>query len=804
MSVKLRDLIKNVRACKTAAEERECITKESSLIRTSFKKEEVEYRHRNVAKLLFIHMLGYPTHWGQMECVKLVASPNYSDKRIGYLALMLLVDEKQEVLTLVTQCLKNDLNHQNHFIAGLALCTMGNISSAGIARDLAPEIEKLLGSSHPYVRKKAALCAIRVLRKCPDLMENFVPRIRALLSEKSHGVLITGVTLMTELCKTDLHNVEFFRRLVPTLVRVLKNLVMSGYAPEYDVSGITDPFLQVKILRLLGLLGKGDNESSDIMNDILAQVATNTDNTRNAGNSILYECVQTIMYIESESALRVLAINVLGRFLQNRDNNIRYVALNTLAKVVHVDVEAVQRHRNTIVDCLKDVDVSIRRRALELLYLLVNENNIQILVGELLNYLAASTADIRADLADKICNATERFAPNKHWHVDTILRVMQIAGNHVREDVTSNLINLIASSAELHDYATQKMYSALKEDVTQQTLVQVSVWCIGEFGNLIVNQGISETEVINLLERIFKSSVVPTTKVYCLTACMKLTTRFSSASVERLKSIITSFQNNIDVELQQRACEYLKIFNAGDTVRKALMEPIPVQEESKSKVKSSSIGSPQSNSLLGDWEEPPKATTEKSSAPPPSSTSTSSGLDFMNELFGSGPSSNPPPQQKTNTSNSVDLLSDLIGLGTSSTPVAPVNQSTQSVQSILSGTIPPFIAFQKNGLTITFNVLKQPSNPNITTVNVSFSNSQFSPMTNFEFKAAVPKYIKLQVNPPSGNVIAPNNTGSITQVIKLMNTLHGEKPLLMKTKIDYQLDGVPISETSDVSFPPNC
>lgn len=31
----------------------------------------------------------------------------------------------------------------------------------------------------------------------------------------------------------------------PTLVRILKNLVISGYAPEYDVGGITDPFLQV-------------------------------------------------------------------------------------------------------------------------------------------------------------------------------------------------------------------------------------------------------------------------------------------------------------------------------------------------------------------------------------------------------------------------------------------------------------------------------------------------------------------------------------------------------------------------------
>ena len=106
-------------------------------------------------------------------------------------------------------------------------------------------------------------------------------------------------------------------------------------------------------------------------------MATNTESAKNAGNAILYECVQTIMAIEVESGLRVLAINILGRFLINRDNNIRYVALNTLHKVVASDPQAVQRHRNTIVDCLKDADSSIRQRALELVYALVNEANIK-------------------------------------------------------------------------------------------------------------------------------------------------------------------------------------------------------------------------------------------------------------------------------------------------------------------------------------------------------------------------------------------------------------------------------------------
>ena len=57
--MKLRELIKTVRSCKTAQEEREVIAKECAGIRTSFKEGENSYRARNVAKLLYIHMLGY-------------------------------------------------------------------------------------------------------------------------------------------------------------------------------------------------------------------------------------------------------------------------------------------------------------------------------------------------------------------------------------------------------------------------------------------------------------------------------------------------------------------------------------------------------------------------------------------------------------------------------------------------------------------------------------------------------------------------------------------------------------------------
>jgi AP-1 complex subunit gamma-1 len=42
------------------------------------------------------------------------------------------------------------------YTVGLALCTLGNIASAEMARDLCEEVERLLGSSNAYIRKKVS------------------------------------------------------------------------------------------------------------------------------------------------------------------------------------------------------------------------------------------------------------------------------------------------------------------------------------------------------------------------------------------------------------------------------------------------------------------------------------------------------------------------------------------------------------------------------------------------------------------------------------------------------------------------
>ena len=42
----------------------------------------------------------------------------------------------------------------NQYVVGLALAAIGNIASAELARDCAPDVEKLLDYPNPYIRKK--------------------------------------------------------------------------------------------------------------------------------------------------------------------------------------------------------------------------------------------------------------------------------------------------------------------------------------------------------------------------------------------------------------------------------------------------------------------------------------------------------------------------------------------------------------------------------------------------------------------------------------------------------------------------
>ncbi|KAK9707352.1 hypothetical protein RND81_07G191700 [Saponaria officinalis] len=870
---RLRDMIRSIRACKTAADERAVVRKECAAIRAAISENDPGYRHRNMAKLMFIHMLGYPTHFGQMECLKLIASPGFPEKRIGYLGLMLLLDERQEVLMLVTNSLKQDLNHTNQYIVGLALCALGNICSAEMARDLAPEVERLLQFRDPNVRKKAALCSVRIIKKVPDLAENFINPAAALLKEKHHGVLITGVQLCTDLCRASEDALEYFRKkCTDAVVKVLKDLVNSAYAPEYDVAGITDPFLHIRLLRFLRVLGHGDVDASDCMNDILAQVATKTESIKNAGNAILYECVETIMSIEDNSGLRVLAINILGRFLSNRDNNIRYVALNMLTRAINIDSQAVQRHRTTILECVKDSDASIRKRALELVYLLVNESNVKPLTKELIDYLEVSDHEFKGDLTTKICSIVDKFSPEKIWYIDQMMKVLCEAGNYVKDEVWHALIVVISNAVNLHGYTVRSLYKAVQASTEQETLVKVAIWCLGEYGDMLVNNvgmldieepiTVTESDAIDVIEMAIKHhNSDTTTRAMSLIALLKLSSRFPACS-QRVKEILLQHKGSLLLELQQRAIEFNSITERHQNIRPALMERMPVLDEATYNGRKGGSLPASVSSSNGPSANLPNGVLKAAAPAPPlvdlldlSSDDvpapSSSGGHFLQDLLGDLSPAPPLSGSSQNQKSGTDALLDLLSIGGSSPAAntsaipdilslslesknsgttldglssvlsipkqAPSPNGPAPIMDLLGGLsssqptiesnglqFPSIVAFESSNLKMTFDFAKESANPQTTSIKATFINLSANVYTDFIFQAAVPKFLQLHLDPASSTTLPASGNGSVTQSLRVTNSQHGKKPLVMRLRIGYKVNGKDVLEEGQISnFPRN-
>ncbi|CAO1621457.1 unnamed protein product [Parajaminaea phylloscopi] len=855
----LRALIKAIRACKTYAEERALIQKESAAIRTSFKDEDPLLRHNNIAKLLYIHMLGYPAHFGQIECLKLVATPRFTDKRLGYLGVMLLLDENTEVLTLVTNGLKNDMNHSNMYIVGLALATFGNIASEEMARDLSNEVERLMGSSNTYIRRKAAICAMRIVRKVPDLLDSFAGKAKQLLADKNHGVLLCAVTLSLELCKHEEARNEF-RDVVPLLVRHLKSLVTTGYSPEHDVSGITDPFLQVKILRLLRVLGKEDPAASETMNDVLAQVASNTEASKNVGNAILYETVMTILEIEAENGLRVMAINILGKFLSNRDNNIRYVALNTLNKVVAMDTNAVQRHRNIILDCLRDGDISIRRRALELSYALINEANVRVLTRELLAFLEVADNEFKLGLTTQISLAAEKLAPNKRWHIDTMLRVLKVAGNYVREEILSSFLRLTCHTPELQMYTVQRLYSALHDDFSQESLTLASVWMIGEFGELLLQGGSMEDDelvrdlspkaVVDLVASVLDSPYANShVRQWVLTSLAKLAVRFShdSAQTARIQQILGKYESSVDLELQQRSIEYDALLRRSD-IRDGVLEAMPPPEIKTTMVgtvsERRSVGSTRTDKdslldLMGD--DSTDATTSTGagangnrglsstqnthdlladifgggSDSPASASATAvqpSGKASVNDildLFGSASVSSPPPASGLNGSGASSSLAssglDIFGSSSASSmpssmgsPAATAPPAAAAAAAQQQAEQKGHVAYDDKGLKITLTPRTNPARPDIVLLLATFTSAV--DVTELSLQAAVPKSQKLQMLAASSTSVSPGDIKPAQQQMRILLGAPGQQ-VRLRLRIAFAAAGNKVQEQVDFTLP---
>lgn len=677
----LKSFIKAVRKSKTIADERAVIQKELAAIRTLFRDPHLDQlaRRTNIAKLMYLYIIGEKTHFGQVECIKLLALPLFADKRLGYLATMLILDENQEVLTLLTNLLDNDMQHPNAYIVGLALCCLGNIALPELARDLHANVEQILAkSTNGYLKKKAAIVAAKLVEKEPELCEYFAPQAAELVSDKSPSILMAALVLVQAI---HAHGEDTQRQamaaLFPKLVAHLKRVNALGFMPDYDVGGVTDPFLQVLLLLTLRVLVALASQYMDQLNDLLTQVVLTLEAlTKNAAHAVLYECVKTIFAIDADPALKILGVNLLGKFLATRDNNCRYVALDALLTVIQLEPQAVQRHRQTIVDCLGDGDVLIRRRALELTFAIVNELNIRVLAREVLAFLGNCTdGDLCTYVTGQLTVAAAKYAPNDKWHFDTVVRMLKLAGNHVAPDIVSQILALILQCQQplVVEYVVGKVWAATVADPKQYGLCLVAMWCIGEYGEMVIGKTvggdgekdesdkeltavtITENSIIDVFHAVLANltfSEAETTQVtaYILTAAIKLSVKFRKLdAIEELRLILSSKSYDANIEIQTRALEYQQIFGLDAALKQGLvahMPPPPVKAREALALNASTKRKP--------------AHTARPATPATTEDLLLDLIDNGNDNFAGTPSAP--------ATNDNDLLSDIFGSG-----LAPVS-----------------------------------------------------------------------------------------------------------------------------------
>ena len=71
------------------------------------------------------------------------------------MALSQLMNESSELLMMITQAVKNDLNSTtSNFIVSLALTSIAEVSTEDMYRELYTEVKKLMKSTSSYIKKR--------------------------------------------------------------------------------------------------------------------------------------------------------------------------------------------------------------------------------------------------------------------------------------------------------------------------------------------------------------------------------------------------------------------------------------------------------------------------------------------------------------------------------------------------------------------------------------------------------------------------------------------------------------------------
>lgn len=593
--------ISDIRNCQNKEQERTRVDKELGNIRTRFKNEKglTPYEKKKyVWKMLYIYMLGYDVDFGHMEAVSLISAPKYPEKQVGYIVTSCLLNENHDFLRLAINTVRNDIIGRNETFQCLALTLVGNIGGREFAESLAPDVQKLLLSSscRPLVRKKAALCLLRLFRKNPDVVnvDGWSDRMAQLLDERDLGVLTASMSLLVALVS---NNHEAYWSCLPKCVKVLERLARNQDIPqEYTYYGIPSPWLQVKTMRALQYFPTiEDPNTRRSLFEVLQRILMGTDvvknvNKNNASHAVLFEALALVMHLDAEKEMMSQCVALLGKFIAVREPNIRYLGLENMTRMLMVtDVQdIIKRHQAQIITSLKDPDISIRRRALDLLYGMCDVSNAKDIVEELLQYLSTADFTMREELSLKSAILAEKFAPDLSWYVDVILQLIDKAGDFVSDDIWFRVVQFVTNNEDLQPYAALKAREYLDKPAIHETMVKVSAYLLGEYSHLLARRpGCTPKEIFSIIHE--KLPTVSTSTIPILLSTYAKILMHSQPPDPELQNqiwaIFSKYESCIDAEIQQRAVEYFALSRKGAALMDILAEMPKFPERQSSLIK---------------------------------------------------------------------------------------------------------------------------------------------------------------------------------------------------------------------------
>ncbi|XP_011518231.1 AP-2 complex subunit alpha-2 isoform X1 [Homo sapiens] len=615
-----------------------------------------------------------------MEAVNLLSSNRYTEKQIGYLFISVLVNSNSELIRLINNAIKNDLASRNPTFMGLALHCIASVGSREMAEAFAGEIPKVLvaGDTMDSVKQSAALCLLRLYRTSPDLvpMGDWTSRVVHLLNDQHLGVVTAATSLITTLAQK---NPEEFKTSVSLAVSRLSRIVTSASTDlqDYTYYFVPAPWLSVKLLRLLqcypppedpAVRGRLTECLETILNKAQEPPKSKKVQHSNAKNAVLFEAISLIIHHDSEPNLLVRACNQLGQFLQHRETNLRYLALESMCTLASSEFshEAVKTHIETVINALKtERDVSVRQRAVDLLYAMCDRSNAPQIVAEMLSYLETADYSIREEIVLKVAILAEKYAVDYTWYVDTILNLIRIAGDYVSEEVWYRVIQIVINRDDVQGYAAKTVFEALQAPACHENLVKVGGYILGEFGNLIAGDPRSSPLIqFHLLHSKFHLCSVPT-RALLLSTYIKFVNLFPEVK-PTIQDVLRSDSQlrNADVELQQRAVEYLRLSTVASTdILATVLEEMPPFPERESSIlaKLKKKKGPSTVTDLEDTKRDRSVDVNGGPEPAPASTSAVSTPSPSADLLGLGaapPAPAGPPPSSGGSGLLVDVFSD--------------------------------------------------------------------------------------------------------------------------------------------------